>query len=152
MQDYIKSIIYVTLISSVLSRLLIGEQYRRYGNILSGFALIVLFLQPFLNWNNVQSEFVNRYESFKKEAKEEWETQEIPQYEEEITELVEQNVKEYVSTKGYRCSKVEVAMKEEGMEQIRIHLSENVDYVRREELKEVLCERYQLMKSQIVLS
>lgn len=62
MKEYMSSILYMTLFIAFLSHILPNEKNRRLFHIISGFLLLLVFLQPLLHITGVEQELKRRYE------------------------------------------------------------------------------------------
>lgn len=61
MREYITSILYMTIVASLVHQILPSERYRKLIGIVCGFLLVLVFLQPFLN-GGLKQELLERYE------------------------------------------------------------------------------------------
>ena len=61
MREYITSILYMTIVASLVHQILPSERYRKLIGIVCGFLLVLLFLKPFLN-GGLKQELLKRYE------------------------------------------------------------------------------------------
>ena len=62
MKEYMSSILYMTLFIAFLSHIFPNEKNRRLFHIISGFLLLLVFLQPMLHMTGVEQELKKRYE------------------------------------------------------------------------------------------
>lgn len=62
MKEYITSILYMTIVASLVHQILPSERYRKLIGIVCGFLLLLVFFHPFLT-GSLQQELQNRYEA-----------------------------------------------------------------------------------------
>lgn len=151
MLNYLKGIVYITLISAIVSQLLPGEDYRKYGRILTGFLIILLFLQPFLQWSEIYPKLEQNYEYFLEEGSKKVDMDSDSYMEQHKELLVKEAVANAISQKGYHAKKVEVNIRGETIRSIRVRLEGVVEKEEKEQMQAYLGEQYELEKSQIEL-
>ena len=151
MQDYLKGIVYITLISAIISQLLPREDYRKYGRILSGFLILLLFLQPFLQWSDIYPQFEQKYEQLLEDGKGKLEGSNEKYQEKQKKVIIEEAVANVMLQSGYETKEVEVSVRGEEIRRISVRLKGTIKQEEKDVLSQYLGEQYSLKQEQIYL-
>ena len=157
MKRYIKEIIYVTLISAVVSQILPGDAYRKYGKMISGFIILLIFLHPVLEWSSIYPQLEQTYEQYLTQGKQQAEQgaqTEQEQLQEEVWQkqqclAVQEDIMAMLRQVGYAVDKVEVSMKGDRIQWVKVQMQQVVSQEQEMAVKEFLSQTYNMKERQV---